>query len=86
MTFIEKMKSWLFGIESSLSAKRIKNIGQVKFLNRTKGYGFIKSNQITKDVFMHFCDTEDNLSAGDKVKFYVIQEQKGLRAIEVELA
>jgi CspA family cold shock protein len=86
MTFIEKIKRGLLRIESSLGAKRIKNIGKVKFLNRTKGYGFIKSNEIEKDVFMHFSDAEDYINAGDEVKFFVEKESRGLRAVQIELA
>lgn len=86
MTFIKKLKAVFFGSKTKAVSERIKKIGKVKFINRSKGYGFIKSEQTPKDVFMHFSDTEDYVSAGDRVKFYVIRETRGLRAKQVELA
>ena len=86
MTIIEKLKAIFFGDRSKAVSERIKKIGKVKFINRSKGYGFIKSDQTSKDVFMHFSDAQDFITAGDKVRFYVISEPKGLRAKQIELA
>lgn len=86
MTFVEKLKGFFFGEKSTADTERSKKNGKVKFINRSKGYGFIKSDQTVNDVFMHFSDAEDFLNAGDEVKFYVIKETRGLRAKQIELA
>lgn len=59
--------------------------GQVKFLNKKNGYGFIKSSQTEQDVFVHFDDTKDFLKRGDKVSFEVEKSEKGLRARNVKV-
>lgn len=59
--------------------------GQVKFLNKKNGYGFIKSAQTEQDVFVHFDDTKDFLKRGDKVSFQVEKSEKGLRARNVQV-
>lgn len=86
MKIIDKIKTIFFGERSHVVSEGLKKIGKVKFINRSKGYGFIKSDQTSKDVFMHFSDAQDYITAGDKVSFYVISEPKGLRAKQIELA
>jgi CspA family cold shock protein len=85
MNLIQRIKSLFIGHKGQTANNKWKKVGKIKFLNRSKGYGFIKSNQTANDVFMHFSDAMENLSAGDKVKFYVVKETKGLRAKEIEL-
>lgn len=60
-------------------------MGQVKFLNKKNGYGFIKSSETEQDVFVHFDDTKDFLKRGDKVSFEVEKSEKGLRARNVKV-
>ena len=57
--------------------------GIVQFINHSKRYGFIKSKQTSKDVYVNFADTIDKIYPGDKVKFLVEKNDKGLRAKEV---
>lgn len=59
--------------------------GKIKFLNKRKGYGFIKSKETSQDVFVHFDDADDFLKRGDLVQFEVEKSDKGLRARNVEV-
>jgi len=52
-----------------------------------KGYGFIASDEIEKDVFFHStelvgCEFND-LQEGDKVTFETAETDKGLNAVKV---
>lgn len=57
--------------------------GIVKWFDRKKGFGFIKSEG--KDYFVHRWDIEANsqLEKGDKVSFEPEQTQKGTKAVKV---
>ncbi len=55
-----------------------------------KGYGFISSDELEKDVFFHSTALKDvefnELQEGDKVTFEVKETDKGLNAVEVAKA
>jgi CspA family cold shock protein len=61
--------------------------GTVKFFNDGKGFGFITPDDGGKDVFVHvkglMCDS---INEGDKVSYDVEEGQKGLNAVNVDLA
>lgn len=57
--------------------------GTIKFFNRAKGYGFIRSAQTTKDVFVHASEVSSKLRQGDQVEFQLDFNQKGLIAKNV---
>lgn len=64
--------------------------GTVKFFNNAKGYGFIIVDGDTdKEVFVHFSaikqDGYKSLNEGDKVKFEIVEEERGEKAVEVEV-
>ena len=60
--------------------------GQVKWLNETKGFGFIEQSQ-GPDVFVHFSSIQSagfkTLAEGQKVQFTVTQGKKGPQAENV---
>jgi CspA family cold shock protein len=63
-----------------------REIGTVKWFNNAKGYGFIERAK-GEDVFVHFSairgEGHRSLTDGQRVKFTVIQGQKGLQAEDV---
>jgi len=57
--------------------------GTVKYYNERSGFGYIKSNNI--EYFVYESGLVDEIKAGDKVTFRVVDTRKGLEAIEVRL-
>ena len=62
--------------------------GTVKWFNDSKGYGFITPDDGSKDLFVHFKETQGgggfkSLKEGDHVEFDVTQGQKGPQAVNV---
>ncbi len=64
--------------------------GTVKWLNDSKGFGFIAPEDGGENVFVHFSAIQGNdfksLAAGQKVSFAVEQGRKGWQAINVTAA
>jgi len=63
----------------------IMNKGTVKFFNDSKGFGFIKDNDSTKEYFVHSTGLIDNIRENDEVTFELREGQKGLNAVDVKL-
>lgn len=59
--------------------------GTVKFFNESKGYGFIKPDNGTQDVFVHINGLKEEIRENDKVVFEVQQGRKGLNAVNVSM-
>ncbi len=59
--------------------------GTVKFFNQEKGFGFIKPNDASEDVFVHQTGLIDSIKQNDKVQFDVERGKKGLNAVRVQL-
>lgn len=60
-------------------------IGTVKFFNDAKGFGFITSTSLSKDVFVHVSNIKNGtLSDGEQVSFQVRDGNKGKEAYEVK--
>jgi len=59
--------------------------GKVKFFNRKRGYGFIETETLENDIFVHVTSLEDQISKGDRVAFEVKTSSKGLEATKVRL-
>ena len=61
--------------------------GTVKWFNETKGFGFIKPEDGSKDIFVHFSAIADSgfktLAEGQRVEFSIEQGQKGPAAAQV---
>ena len=59
--------------------------GTVKFLNESKGYGFITEEGVEKDHFVHITGLIDEIREGDVVEFYLKDGNKGLNAVNVKV-
>lgn len=61
-------------------------LGQVKWFNSQKGFGFISSEDGT-EVFVHYSGISGGgykaLNEGDKVQFDVTTHERGLQAVNV---
>jgi len=63
------------------------NNGTVKFFNGTKGFGFITPDDGGKDVFVHVNGLNGlSIDEGDNVSYEVEEGQKGLNAVNVQMA
>jgi CspA family cold shock protein len=64
-----------------------KGSGIVKWFSRLKGYGFIKPDDGSQEVFVHYSAINGegyrNLYEGDKVEFDLIDQGKGPQAKNV---
>lgn len=60
--------------------------GTVKFFNESKGFGFIKDDNSSKEYFVHSSGLNDNITENDVVTFDVEQGKKGLNAVNVKIA
>jgi CspA family cold shock protein len=60
--------------------------GIVKFFNESKGFGFIKEENSTKEYFVHSSGLKDRIKENDIVTFDLEQGKKGLNAVNVKLA
>ena len=62
--------------------------GKVKFFNETKGFGFIVRDDKGPDVFVHKTGIRGGavLTEGARVKFDTKPDQRGVKAVDVELA
>jgi len=59
--------------------------GTVKFFNESKGFGFIKDDDTSKEYFVHINGLKDNIREDDKVTFDLEEGRKGLNAVNVKL-
>lgn len=62
------------------------NKGVVKFFNETKGFGFIKDENSSKEYFVHVSGLIDSVNENDEVVFDLTEGRKGLNAVNVKLA
>ena len=66
------------------------NTGTVKWFNSQKGFGFITNDNGGEDVFVHFSglamDGFKSIDEGQSVTFDLEQGQRGMQAVNVNLA
>ncbi len=60
--------------------------GTVKFFNESKGFGFIKDANSSKEYFVHSSGLQDTINENDEVTFDLQEGKKGLNAVNVKLA
>jgi len=60
--------------------------GTVKFLNHSKGFGFIKRENGEQDIFVHVSECLEEIKENDTVVFNVKESQRGLNATQVKRA
>lgn len=63
----------------------IMQTGKVKFFNNTKGFGFIKPDDSSEDIFVHMSGLVNQIRENDSVKYEVQRGKKGLNAVNVEV-
>ncbi len=61
------------------------NKGTVKFYNDSKGFGFIKDSDSSKEYFVHSSGLKDSIKENDEVTFELQEGKKGLNAVNVKL-
>lgn len=59
--------------------------GVVKFFNIEKGFGFIKDDSSSTDLFVHKSQVQGNISEHDKVEYEVEEGRNGPMAVKVRL-
>jgi CspA family cold shock protein len=62
------------------------NKGVVKFYNDSKGFGFIKDMDSTREYYVHSSGLKENIKENDEVTFDLEEGKKGLNAVNVKLA
>lgn len=60
--------------------------GTVKFFNDSKGFGFIKDANSSKEYFVHSNGLKEPIKENDEVTFDLEEGRKGLNAVNVKLA
>ena len=59
--------------------------GTVKFFNESKGFGFIKPDDSSEDIFVHVSGLIDEVRENDQVEYDTEQGKKGLNAVNVKV-
>ncbi|MEM9556970.1 MAG: cold shock domain-containing protein [Acidobacteriota bacterium] len=61
--------------------------GRVKWYSLAKGYGFLEAADLTDDVFVHHTALRgvDDLRPGERVRFALIEAERGPAAHDVEV-
>jgi len=66
------------------------NKGTVKWFNEQKGFGFITNDNGGDDVFVHYTGIASNgfktLAEGQKVTFDIVKGDRGMQAVNVNVA
>ena len=64
-----------------------KEVGNVKWFNTNKGFGFINRENDQEDIFVHYSQIKQKgyktLNTGDEVTFTMFETKNGLQAKDV---
>lgn len=60
------------------------NTGTIKFFNESKGYGFIKDDNSSSELFVHVSGLLEPVGQDDKVEYEVAEGKKGKNAVNVK--
>lgn len=64
-------------------------VGNVKWFNNAKGFGFIVSEEHKEDLFAHFSSIQmegyKTLKAGQAVEFETVKSERGIHAVNIQL-
>ncbi|TCS42479.1 cold shock domain-containing protein [Reinekea marinisedimentorum] len=64
-------------------------VGNVKWFNNAKGFGFIVSEEHKEDLFAHFSSIQmegyKTLKAGQPVEFDTVKSERGIHAVNIRL-
>jgi CspA family cold shock protein len=82
----QRCGGWVFAFSSE---EKIMSVGTVKFFNTSKGFGFIRPDDGSKDVYVHVSTIEKAglsvLSEGQKVSFEVANTTGKDAAVDLKL-
>ncbi|MEQ9290000.1 MAG: cold-shock protein [Cyclobacteriaceae bacterium] len=59
--------------------------GTVKFFNESKGFGFIKPDDSSEDIFVHSSGLVDDIRENDRVEYDTERGRKGMNAVNVKV-
>ncbi len=59
--------------------------GTVKFFNENKGFGFIKPDDSSEDIYVHSSGLIDQIRENDKVEYDMERGKKGMNAVNVKV-
>ncbi|PKQ64919.1 cold-shock protein [Labilibaculum filiforme] len=59
--------------------------GTVKFFNESKGFGFIKPDDSSEDIFVHSTGLVDEIRENDRVEYDSERGKKGMNAVNVRV-
>ena len=68
------------------SPSKGRQYGKIIHFNRSRGYGFIKSEALPDKVFVHISEISGRVRVGARAYFDVVEDEKGWRAKNVEFA
>lgn len=57
--------------------------GMVKYFDQTKGYGFIKDDQTSEEIFFHYKSANFPIAQSDRVTFETEMSPKGPNAVRI---